>query len=201
MKLIQFDQQFNEEIIGVDEAGRGPLAGPVVVAAVILNYEKLPLEVNDSKKLSKSLREKLFTEIINHSIYNIFIVDPLIIDKVNILEATKIGMYEAIKPLIKYSGSVLIDGNQLPQTFENIKYYPIIKGDNLSASIAAASILAKVTRDRIMVELSQDYPNYGWDKNAGYGTKAHLEAIEKFGITEHHRKSFGPVKRRLFYAS
>jgi ribonuclease HII len=202
MKLITFDQQFKGTVLGVDEAGRGPLAGPVVVAAVIIkDYQQLPLDLNDSKKLSRTLREKIYSDIIENSFYKLSIIDSNIIDKINILEATKLGMAEAIQGLSDhFPNHILIDGNQLPHLRLESKYHPIIDGDNLSASIAAASILAKVTRDSIMAKLSLSHPEYGWEKNAGYGTKQHLESIEKFGITEYHRKSFRPVKQRLQHA-
>ena len=177
-------------ITGVDEAGRGPLAGPVCVAAVIMPYDKNEIieEINDSKKLTEKKREKLFDLIIEKAIsYKIVLINEKIIDEINILNATKLGMKQAIEGLSVKPELVLIDAVPLDL---NIKNESIIKGDAKSYNIAAASILAKVTRDRLMVELDQKYPNYNFKKHKGYGTKEHIENLKKFGKCEIHRNSF-----------
>lgn len=177
-------------IAGVDEAGRGPLAGPVCVAAVIMPYDKNEIieEINDSKKLTEKKREKLFDLIIEKAIsYKIVLINEKVIDEINILNATKLGMKQAIEGLSVKPELVLIDAVPLDL---NIKNESIIKGDAKSYNIAAASILAKVTRDRLMVELDQKYPNYNFKKHKGYGTKEHIENLKKFGKCEIHRNSF-----------
>ncbi len=177
-------------IAGVDEAGRGPLAGPVCVAAVIMPYDKNEIieEINDSKKLTEKKREKLFDLIIEKAIsYKIVLINEKIIDEINILNATKLGMKQAIEGLSVKPELVLIDAVPLDL---NIKNESIIKGDAKCYNIAAASILAKVTRDRLMVELDQKYPNYNFKKHKGYGTKEHIENLKKFGKCEIHRNSF-----------
>lgn len=177
-------------IAGVDEAGRGPLAGPVCVAAVIMPYDKNEIieEINDSKKLTEKKREKLFDLIIEKAIsYKIVLINEKIIDEINILNAIKLGMKQAIEGLSVKPELVLIDAVPLDL---NIKNESIIKGDAKCYNIAAASILAKVTRDRLMVELDQKYPNYNFKKHKGYGTKEHIENLKKFGKCEIHRNSF-----------
>lgn len=195
----------NAATIGFDEAGRGPLAGPVVAACVYVpeNIRGLSLwaQVNDSKKLSKALRSRLFQEIQAHCHWGVGQADAGEIDQINILQASFLAMERAYKEMIKNAkipGThiALIDGNRTPKTFP-IRAQSIIKGDSKSLSIAAASILAKVTRDDIMEELAQEYPHYGWESNAAYPTKTHLEALEIHGITEHHRRSYAPVKKML----
>ncbi len=180
-------------IAGVDEVGRGPLAGVVVAAAVIFeNENELPSGINDSKKLSGSKRENLYDAIIKTSHYGIGMASVEEIDKINILNASKLAMIRAVSNLPVKPHYILVDGNQ-PPDFNNLskdKIIAIVKGDSKSISIAAASIIAKVTRDRLMTEISKDYPQYNWQKNAGYGTKEHLSAIKQYGITIHHRKSF-----------
>lgn len=179
-----------ELVAGIDEAGRGPLAGPVVAAAVILPKHALIEGVNDSKKISEKKREKLYDEIINSAIsWGIGIVDNNIIDEINILNATRMAMHNAIEALKIKPEYILIDAEKKVDT-NGIPYMPIIKGDALSISIAAASIVAKVTRDRIMREYDQLFPMYGFEKHKGYGTKMHTEAIKQHGISEIHRKSF-----------
>lgn len=180
-------------VAGVDEAGRGPLAGPVSVAAVILPKDFYPRHLNDSKKLSPILREYLFSEITEHAIaYHVEIVDVAVIDRINILEATRMGMYQALKALSPSPDAALIDAVELPQL--SISAQSIIKGDAKSASIAAASILAKVTRDRLMAVYDLEYPGYGFAKHKGYGTAEHLAAIQRLGICPLHRRSFQPVR-------
>ena len=188
MPDLSFENQYVGKIIaGVDEAGRGPLAGPVVAAAVILDRAIIIPGIKDSKKLSKKKREELFEQITTHYQYSVGIIAPEEIDRINILEATKKACNLAVDSLQNKPDIVLVDGNM---KFNDTRYVSIIKGDDKSISIAAASIIAKVTRDRIMEELSAQFSAYKWHKNSGYGTKEHLEAIRTHGITEHHRKSF-----------
>jgi len=199
---------FNEEkklfkkgfktVAGIDEAGRGPLAGPVVAAAVVvLDFKKINLkQVNDSKKLSEKQREELYKIITTHSNikWGIGIVSEKTIDKINILQATKLAMQMSIKDL--NADFLLLDGN-----FRlNVKTLQksIIKGDQKVFSIAAASIIAKVTRDRIMQKMHKKYPQFGFDRHKGYGTKAHFARIEKFGPCEIHRKSFYPISAKSY---
>lgn len=192
MADFEIEKTYNGKIIaGVDEAGRGPLAGAVVAAAVIVNTDKFIEGIRDSKKISKIKREKLYEFIVNNYQYGVGIVSPEEIDKINILEATKKACCLAVDSLKTNPEIVLVDGNM---KFADPRYHSIIKGDDKSTSIAAASIVAKVTRDRIMHSLSLEYPAYDWHKNSGYGTKYHLEAIIKEGITSYHRKSFAPIK-------
>lgn len=198
-ELFDFDKGFNVELVaGVDEAGRGPLAGPVVCACCCLplNESSKILGVNDSKKLSPKKREALFEKIKSEAIaYSIVEISEKIIDEVNILNATKIGMNRAISEvktkleiLKKKLDLVLIDAVKLEDI--NIKQKNIIKGDAKSYNIAGASILAKVYRDNLMVELSKNFPEYNFEKHKGYGTKDHIERLKKFGKCKIHRASF-----------
>lgn len=183
-------------VAGVDEAGRGPLAGPVAVAAVILPQECYLPHLNDSKKLSHAVREELFAQIIEQAIsYHVALMDADMIDRMNILQATRTGMYEAIAALTPAPDEVLIDAVELPKL--SMPSQSIIKGDAKSASIAAASILAKVTRDHLMESYDIQYPNYGFAKHKGYGTQEHIDAIRKYGICPIHRKSFEPIRSML----
>lgn len=178
-----------KNICGIDEAGRGPLAGPVISAAVILNPDNLIWEVNDSKKISEQQRESLYLTIINNCLhYGIGEASVEEIDKVNILQATVLSMKRAIENLTSTADFYLIDGNYGIPQLSNSK--PIVKGDSLSLSISAASILAKVTRDRLMKKYHDQFPEYNFSSNKGYGTKDHIEAIKKFGYSTIHRKSF-----------
>ena len=184
------------KIAGIDEAGRGPLAGPVVSAAVILP-DSLPVSgINDSKKLTPKNRESLFEEIYQHAVaVGIGIVGPSEIDRINILEASRFAMLLAVENLFPKPDYLLVDGtfpiaSKLPQE-------PIPKGDTLSISIAAASIIAKVTRDRMMAKYHQEYPQFGFAQNKGYPTKTHKAAIKKYGCCPIHRKSFKGVKEHL----
>ena len=179
-----------KRICGVDEAGRGPLAGPVVVAAVVMPEDSFIEGVNDSKKVSEKKREKLYDEITNSAIaYGIAIIDQKEIDDINILNATKKGLTEALMQLSEKPDIILVDALNKIDTL-GIPYESIIKGDAKSYSIAAASIIAKVTRDRIMRQWDEIYPEYGFEKHKGYGTKAHIEVIKNNGICPIHRKSF-----------
>ena len=184
-------------IAGVDEAGRGSLVGPVVVAAVILPRNIYLPKLNDSKKISAKIREELFDEIIFYAKdYSVVQVPAEIIDELNIYRATLKGMEGAIKTLSVQPEFVLTDAMKL-NLGEEIKTRSIIHGDALSASIAAASILAKVTRDKMADEWSKIYPEYGFEHNRGYGTKSHFAAIRKYGFCPLHRKTFNPVKKML----
>ena len=176
-------------IAGIDEVGRGPLAGPVVAAAVVLPEDFDVIGVNDSKKLSEKKREELFEIIKDKAVsYAFGIVDNEVIDEINILEATKKAMKEAVEGLDVRPEHLMIDAVKLEDV--DIPQTPIIKGDEKCLSIAAASILAKVTRDRMMVEYAETYPDYSFEKNKGYGTKAHYEGIERAGICPIHRRTF-----------
>lgn len=197
------DKTNHTHIMGMDEVGRGPWAGPVVAAGVIIpqeiRREPFIAELNDSKKLSKAKREKLFSIITETCTYGIGIINPEIIDHMNILKASFLAMERAYDQVQSPIESLLIDGNQTPDFVlkRALKAQTVIEGDSLSASIAAASILAKVTRDRIMADLHNEHPHYGWDTNSGYGTKAHQTGLDQFGITPYHRKSFSPIAKRL----
>ena len=177
-------------ICGIDEAGRGPLAGPVVVAAVIMPKDSMIEGVNDSKKVSEKKREKLYELIIEEAIsYSVGIVDQNEIDRINILNATKAGLTEAVRTLKVKPELILVDALTNIDTC-GVPYQSIIKGDAKSYSIAAASIIAKVTRDRIMREWDKVYPQYGFERHKGYGTAAHISAIKENGLCPLHRLSF-----------
>lgn len=179
-----------EIICGVDEAGRGPLAGPVYAAAVILPKGHIVEGVNDSKKLSEKKRELLFDKIIDECVcYSIGTASEKEIDEINILQATYLAMKRAVDGLEIVPQLALIDGNRIPP-LTSTDARAIVKGDAKSASIACASILAKVSRDRYMLEMAKKYPEYQFEKHKGYGTKLHYEMIDKYGICEIHRKTF-----------
>jgi ribonuclease HII len=186
-------------VAGVDEAGRGPWAGPVVAAAVIFPDRKPPKGLNDSKLLTAERREELYLSIRARGLVGIGIVSVEEIDRVNILQATFIAMQIAVAALSDEPEIVLIDGNRCPALSQ--RAVPVIEGDRLCPSIAAASIIAKVTRDRLMCELAGDFPGYHWHNNKGYGTPAHAEAIMQLGVTCHHRQSFAPIRSALGRAS
>jgi len=192
-KMLEYEKNLYskgyEYICGIDEAGRGPLCGPVVAAAVILKKGDKIEGVNDSKKLSEKKREQLFEEIKERAVaYSVGIVDEKTIDEINILEATRLAMKKAVEGLRMKAQYALVDAEKKVPI--DIPYTPIIKGDALSESIAAASIIAKVTRDRMIVELDSKYPEYGFAKNKGYGTKQHTDAIKEYGLCPAHRRSF-----------
>ncbi|HEM3655606.1 TPA: ribonuclease HII [Streptococcus suis] len=181
-----------ELIAGIDEVGRGPLAGPVVAAAVILPKGCKIRYLNDSKKIPKSKHEAIYNEIIEHAVaVGVGVKDAAVIDQVNIYEATKLAMLEALGQLVQEPEHLLIDAMKLDTS---IPQTSIIKGDANSLSIAAASIVAKVTRDKMMVDYDKEFSGYGFAKNAGYGTSEHLEGLNKLGITPIHRKTFEPIK-------
>ncbi|MCL1831029.1 MAG: ribonuclease HII, partial [Oscillospiraceae bacterium] len=201
LALYEFDNQYADrygsKVCGVDEAGRGPLAGPVVVAAVVLPRDCYIEDLNDSKKLSETQREAIYEEIVRRArMYQIITIDSTTIDRMNILAATLYGMRYAIDYLDLLPDISLIDGNNAPDTDWNIE--TVVKGDSLSASIAAASILAKVTRDRYMTKISSQYEGFSFETHKGYATKAHYDEISKYGITPIHRKSFLTKPNRYF---
>lgn len=183
-------------IAGVDEVGRGPWAGPVTACAVILDPINIPDGLNDSKKLSAARREKLARDILASAEVSIAHATVQEIDRLNILQASLLAMRRAIEGLPRTARFALIDGNKIPADLA-CPAEAIVKGDSKSCSIAAASIVAKVTRDEIMVALAQQFPGYGWEKNAGYGTKLHQEGLRNFGVTPHHRRSFKPIHNIL----
>ncbi|WP_281980925.1 ribonuclease HII [Thalassorhabdomicrobium marinisediminis] len=182
-------------VAGVDEVGRGPLAGPVTAAAVVFHPDRIPEGLNDSKALTKKRREALEPLIFAAAEVSIAHATVEEIDEINILRASHLAMERAIAGLGRVDHA-LIDGNMIPRNLAT-PATALIKGDALSASIAAASIVAKICRDRIMVELAQHYPGYGWETNAGYGCKSHMLALQNLGVTPHHRRSFKPVHKML----
>ncbi len=197
MPDLSFEQNYAPDIVcGIDEAGRGPLAGEVVAAAVILPPElTLPAALNDSKQVSKKNREWLFDWVCKHAMIGIGSASATEIDSINILRATHLAMQRAFDALPIAAHIALIDGNSAPHL--PCTTHTLIGGDGISASIAAASILAKVTRDRRMEMLDAQYPHYGFARHQGYGTKAHLDALRTYGACPAHRRSFAPVKRVL----
>lgn len=192
--MLEFEELYKSKgcnyIAGIDEAGRGPLAGPVCVASVImpLNEEDIIEGINDSKKLSEKKRERLYDEILKKAMsYHVEMIDVETIDTINILNATKLGMMTCIQSLDIKPDIVLIDAVEVKS---DIPTHSIIKGDQLSYSIACASIIAKVSRDRLMVGLDKQYPQYGFAKHKGYGTKSHIEALKNHGKCPCHRETF-----------
>ncbi len=183
-------------VAGIDEAGRGPLCGPVVAAAVIFpcHNVEIPVVIRDSKQMTAKQRALAYDWITQHTIWAVAECTPSEIDELNILHASMLAMTRAVDKLPSRPDHCLIDGNRLPP---NLTGTAVIRGDSKSLSIAAASIIAKETRDKIMHELAQQFPQYNWDKNAGYPTKSHLQAIDKYGINQHYRKTYGPIKERI----
>lgn len=200
-KLLKYEREARKQgflrVAGIDEAGRGPLAGPVVAAACVIPYGVFFPDVDDSKKLPSSLREEIFHRLTEDpSIsYAVSIVDHETVDKINIAQAAKLAMLNACKGLALQPDLLLVDGVALPHP--TIPHWKIIHGDALSHSIAAASILAKVVRDRIMEELDARFPQYGFKHHKGYGTKEHLEALKRHGPCEIHRRTYSPVRSLL----
>ena len=195
--LYQFEKQLKIQgyslIAGLDEAGRGPLAGPVVIGCVILPLECHIPYINDSKKLTAKQREELYDQIKEKAVaVNSVVISTDIIDKMNIYQATRFGMYSVLEQMDPQPDAVLIDAVPLPEL--TIKSKSIIRGDALSATIAAASIVAKVERDRVMDELDRTYPHYGFSQHKGYATPEHLQALQNYGPCAVHRKTFEPIK-------
>lgn len=201
---FSIENKFNNFLVlGIDEAGRGPLAGPVVAACVILDKNNFPKEINDSKKLNPKKRKEIFENLKKTAKIGVGIVDCKKIDEINILQATKLAMFEAYLDLKnKYKilpEIILVDGNFSPFNLQdNIKeIIPVVKGDKKSLFIAAASIVAKEFRDSLMLEIHNQYPQYRFDKHKGYPTKFHVEKIKEFGVCKYHRKTFEPIKSML----
>lgn len=194
-----YESKIDGIVAGIDEAGRGPWAGPVVAAAVVLNEQSLPPELinglDDSKKLSKPKRELLFELLPAHASIGIGISEPDEIDQINILQATLTAMARAVSDLDIVPDHALVDGNHAPSLPCEVTC--VVKGDSKSLSIAAASIVAKVSRDKLMMSLAEQHPGYGWERNAGYGTAEHQAALARLGVTNAHRKSFKPILKML----
>ncbi len=184
---LTIESNYQGLIAGVDEAGRGPLAGPVVAAAVIVDQANLIDGIKDSKKITRRKREELYQKITENYLWSIGVIDSKKIDEINILEATKKACIMAVNGLKKEPSVVTVDGNM---KFNDDRFISYVKGDDKSISIAAASIIAKVTRDRMMDLLHNEFPAYNWLKNSGYGTKEHINAIKIFGKSIHHRLTF-----------
>jgi ribonuclease HII len=184
-------------VVGVDEAGRGPLAGPVTAAAVRLDPDRLPIGLNDSKLMTAKARDRMFDWLMANAMVSVAHASVQEIDQLNILRASHLAMERAVAALP--ADHALIDGNQRPKALA-CPSTMIVRGDAKCLSIAAASVIAKVTRDRIMVDLAQQHPQYGWDRNAGYPTKVHRQALLDFGVTPFHRQSFAPVHNILCQA-
>jgi len=189
---LKYVKQHSGIVCGVDEAGRGPLAGPVVAAAAVLNIKKIPKGINDSKQLKYEQREELYLKITQHAQVAVGISTVAEIDEFNILGATKLAMRRAVMALPLRVDVALVDGNQKPGL--ECHTVTIVEGDTKCLAIAAASIVAKVTRDRIMRELASQHPGYGWETNMGYGTRAHYDGLRTHGVTPHHRTSFEPIR-------
>ncbi len=184
-------------IAGVDEVGRGPLCGPVTAAAVVLDLARVPEGLNDSKQLSARRRAVLLEQVLEVAEVSVAHASVEEIDTLNIYHASHLAMVRAVQGLSIPPDYALIDGNKIPRDL-SIPAEAIVKGDARSVSIAAASIAAKICRDRIMVDLAQQFPGYGWDRNAGYGTPEHLAGLRNLGVTPHHRRSFKPVHNILY---
>lgn len=204
MPDFSLEQSIAGKVCGLDEVGRGPLAGPVVAACVYVPEEcyGLPFiaEIEDSKKLSKKKLTELYDLIAEHFTFSIQETSPEKIDEINILQASLAAMSQSLEALGMQMNHALVDGNRLPANL-SCAATPVVKGDNISTSIAAASIMAKVHRDRLMQKLAEEHPHYGWESNAGYPSPQHLAGIEAHGITAHHRKSFAPVRNFIEFGS
>lgn len=195
MPTLELELALRCRVAGIDEAGRGPWAGPVVAAAAILDADRLPAtlaaRLDDSKKLKRPVREELFAALENCADISVGIADIAEIDRLNILQATMLAMRRAVASMSHPPEYALVDGNRAPDL--PVPAQTVVKGDSRCMSIAAASVVAKVTRDRIMETLAQEHPGYGWERNAGYGTAEHRAALERLGVTPHHRRSFAPI--------
>ena len=197
MPDLAFEQAIGGRVAGVDEVGRGPLAGPVTAAAVVLDLARVPEGLDDSKKLSAKRRDALWDAILAHADVSVAHASVAEIDRFNILRASHLAMARAVAGLAVAPDHALIDGRHVP-TGLPCPATPLIKGDTRSVSISAASIVAKICRDRIMVDLAQQHPGYGWETNMGYPSKSHRLALEKLGVTPWHRVSFRPVHNILY---
>lgn len=199
MPDLSLESQLGGVVCGIDEVGRGPLCGPVIAAAVILDPNKLPQRLrdrlDDSKALSKRLREELAELVPQTALIGFGEASVEEIDRINILQATMLAMRRAYDCLGRTADHALVDGNRPPDLPCPVRC--VVKGDSLSLSIAAASVVAKVRRDSLMTELAMLYPGYGWERNAGYGTAEHLDALKRLGPTPHHRRSFAPVAQYM----
>ncbi|WP_413902897.1 ribonuclease HII [Tateyamaria sp.] len=191
-----FETRIGGRVAGVDEVGRGPLAGPVTAAAVVLDVARIPDGLDDSKKLSLKKREALWAEIITSADVSVAHASVREIEELNILRAAHLAMVRAVAGLRVPPDHVLVDGTMLPRDL-NLPATPIVRGDARSLSIAAASIVAKICRDRIMVDLAQQHPGYGWETNMGYPSKSHRLALQNLGVTACHRRTFKPVHNML----
>ena len=192
-----FETELGCRVAGVDEVGRGPLAGPVTAAAVVLDPACIPEGLNDSKKLSTKKRLDLYDQLLKCADVSIAHASVAEIDEINILRASHLAMERAIAGLRRPPAHVLIDGNMIPRGLR-LPATTLVKGDTRSLSISAASIVAKVCRDCVLVDLAQQHPGYGWETNMGYGSKRHMEALMNLGVTPHHRRSFKPVHNMLY---
>lgn len=192
---FEIEASLTGRIAGIDEAGRGPWAGPVVAAAVILNPENMPEGLRDSKKLTEKRREAIAEAIRETSIVGVGVASVEEIDDINILQATFLAMARAEADLSMRPDACIVDGSQKPKLLTPV--HMVVKGDAKSFSIAAASIIAKTTRDQMMRDLALEHPHYAWEKNKGYGAKAHSDALAQYGVTPHHRKSFKPIAALL----
>ena len=199
MPDLSYESKIEGIVTGIDEAGRGPWAGPVVAAAVVLNTKTLPPDLidglDDSKKLNKTKREKLFALLPAHASIGVGMSEAAEIDEINILQATLTAMRRAVAELDVVPDHALVDGTQAPALPCDVTC--VVKGDGKSLSIAAASIVAKVTRDRLMAALAERHPGYGWERNAGYGTAEHQAALAALGVSTQHRKNFKPILKIL----
>jgi ribonuclease HII len=192
----EIEDQFPGIVAGVDEAGRGPWAGPVVAAAVILDRATAPDGLRDSKTLTEKRRRALAADLWKTAKIGVGVASVEEIDQMNILAASLLAMTRAVANLSVRPSIALVDGNIKPKL--NCRAYTVVDGDAKSVSIAAASIIAKTTRDRMMTELHRDFPHYAWNSNKGYAAPAHREALQKFGVTPHHRRSFSPIHNMLY---
>ena len=199
MPDLAFELEIGGRVAGVDEVGRGPLAGPVTAAAVVLDLAHVPEGLDDSKKLSAKRRDALWGEILARADVSVAHASVGEIDRFNILRASHLAMVRAVAGLATPPDHVLVDGRHVPSGLR-CPATPLVKGDTRSVSISAASIVAKICRDRVMVDLAQQHPGYGWETNAGYPSKKHREALLNLGVTPHHRRSFKPVHNILYQA-
>ncbi|WP_390911465.1 ribonuclease HII [Pseudosulfitobacter sp. SM2401] len=197
MPDFAFETELGCRVAGVDEVGRGPLAGPVTAAAVVLDPARIPDGLNDSKKLTARARERLYAELMACAEVSVAHASVAEIDELNILRASHLAMERALAGLALAPEHALIDGNMIPRGLE-LPATALVKGDARSVSISAASIVAKICRDRVLVDLAQHHPGYGWETNMGYGSKKHMSALSHLGVTPHHRRSFKPVHNILY---